>query len=94
MVEKKPKSKLLKAGKINKLVINWYYDLHGDIINQDPEKKEFKEEKAFSIFETKTKYGDDWEVMIMGEDSVKWIDAYKYDQKTKTLTVRACSGAG
>ncbi len=92
-------TKVLQQGTIKKLVISWYYDLDGQIIEEPTEEKKFKN-VGFKIIEEERKYiwakkpSTELIVQIDGEDDIAWVDAYKYDKQSQRLLIRACSGAG
>lgn len=89
-------------GKINKLSIAWYYDLHGQIIREEVEQHEY-DKQEFVIYEQTKKLMDTDDNTVIDEytdhllqvgDQKYWIDEWYWDKSKKTLLVEACSGAG
>lgn len=90
------------TGKINKLIIKWYYDLHGQIIQEDDEIHEYDQQKFEILNQTKqlmdnndqTVIDEYDDIILKVGDETYWIDSWQWHKPTNTLLVEACSGAG
>ena len=96
-------SKTLIKGKINKIEVYKYYDLHGQEISEGTEKINYDELVDFEIVEVKEKWifdhsepsiFDMWKININGEKSLNEYEITGYKLVDKKLLLHGCVGAG
>jgi hypothetical protein len=90
----------LLEGDVREIVVDKYYDLDGDIINEGRDTFKYDLGAAFKITSTKklmweTEF-EDWNILVNGERLDKeWeLTSYKYDRKNFRLILKGCTGAG
>ena len=92
------KPKVLLAGQVKEIVVNKYYDLDGQIINEGQDTTKFEEAKDFEITKQPKKMYDykfdDWSIKVNGEKFDTGWELTGYKLVGDRLVLRACTGAG
>ena len=102
------KQKVLKQitlikGKTKKIVVNKYYNLDGDIIDEGTDTTKFDSEKDFEIIATtkEMQFGDgdpfemeDWAIYVDGERFDAGYELTSYHKQKTQLVLRGCTGCG
>ena len=92
--------KTLLEGECEEVIINKYYDLDGDIIQEGQDTLQYPYGADFKITATKKKMYDYeyewWSIVVNGLNiDREWeLTSYHFDRETKRLTLKGCTGAG
>jgi hypothetical protein len=90
--------KTLLKGKVKQIIINKYWDSHGNEISWGTETHHFDTDKEFEITETKkTFYGVDfdiWNIMVDGKRFDTEFELTGYNFNDGNLILHGCIGAG
>ena len=90
----------LLEGEVEKIIVNKYYDLDGDIIQEGQDTFEYRYGAQFKITATKRKMFDYeyewWMIEVNGLNlGREWeLTSYNFDRKNKQLILKGCTGAG
>ena len=98
-------TKTLIKGKLTNIVVQEFYDLHGEEIPEGTKVINYKKLVNFEILEVEEKwtfsYGEPsiyhtWKLKINDEDSLTEyeITGYKFVKDNHRLILRGCTGAG
>lgn len=92
--------KTLLEGEVEEIIVNKYYDLDGDIIQEGQDTLQYRYGAQFKITATKKKMYDYefewWNIVVNGLNiGREWeLTSYNYDRKNKRLVLKGCTGAG
>ena len=90
--------KTLLKGKVKQIIVNEYWDSHGDEISWGTQTHHFDTEKEFKIIEKKQDvFGvmfDVWNIFVDGERFDKEFELTGYTLNGTNLILHGCIGAG
>lgn len=96
-------TKTLCQGKTKTIVVNKYYDLDGQIINEGTDIVNFASEVPFEIVENKIRFNwktqtptfiDEWVVKVKGGEFRSDLEITGYKVLKTKLVLSGCTGAG
>ena len=92
--------KTLLKGKVKKIIVNKYWDSHGNEVDWGTDTTKFDTEKDFEIISKERDiYGqifEIWNILVDGErfDKEFELTGYQFERNKKNLILHACVGAG